>query len=75
VQFKNRDTKNYQKAKKISRTKRCIICHSRLRMSGVFILDPIVDDVKAVRCINCLTMYSTDFEIEDLGIPQEVGAA
>ncbi len=52
-----------------------MICHSRLRMSGVFILDPIVDDVKAVRCINCLTMYSTDFEIEDLGIPQEVGAA
>jgi len=44
-------------------------------MSGVFILDPIIDDVKAIRCINCLTMYSTDFDIKDLGIPLEVGVS
>lgn len=32
-------------------------------------------DCSGIKCFNCLTIYSTDFGILEMGIPREVGYA
>mgnify|MGYP003148160021 FL=1 len=75
MQFKELKSKNFRKLKKISRNKRCYICDSRMRNAGVYIWSKRREDAVAIKCVNCLTTYSPDFNILDLGIPREVGYA
>lgn len=46
-----------------------------MRNTGVFIWSKRSEDAVAIKCVNCLTTYSPDFNILDLGIPREVGYA
>ena len=73
MQFKSPNTKNFRKLKEISRTKRCQICHHRLKNTGVFVWSKARQDAHSIKCVNCLTVYSTDFGILDLGIPSSIG--
>ena len=75
MQFKNPNSKNWQKLKEIARNNRCHICHHRLRNTGVFVWSVPKDDCTHIRCSNCGAMYNTSFLITDLGIPREVGYA
>jgi hypothetical protein len=75
MQFKGPKSRNFKKLKEISRNRRCHICDSKLKNSGVFIWSRRKEDAVAIKCCNCLTTYSTDFNILDLGIPREVGYA
>ena len=75
MQFKNRNTQKYRKAVKLLRSKntRCIICESRIRLTGVLIMDNSIDDVKGIRCIECISAYDTDFSIEQIGFAPHRG--
>jgi len=77
MQFKNRNTKNYQKAVKLLKNdkNRCIICDSRIKLTGVLMMDVRKDDIKGIKCIECITVYDTDFEIQKLGISYNKGHA
>ncbi len=72
MQFRNPKTKNFLKLKKISRSKRCQICHNRMRNTGVFVYSKQRKDATAIKCINCLTIYNTEFQLTHLGIPRQV---
>lgn len=77
MQFKNRNTKKYRKATKLlrSRKTRCIICDSRIRLTGVLMMDVLKDDVKGIKCIECISVYDTDFDIKEIGICPHKGLA
>lgn len=77
MQFKNRNTKNYQKIRKLLRSnkKRCIICDSRIRLTGVMMMDVSKDDVKGLKCIECISDYDVDFNIKKIGICYHKGEA
>jgi len=46
-----------------------------LRKTGVYIWSRSRDDCMGVKCFNCLTIYSPDFSILEMGIPRDVGYA
>ena len=73
MQFKEHKSKNFKKLKKIARSNECLICCSKLKNTGVYIWDIDKEDCTHIKCINCLTMYSSTFNITTLGIPREVG--
>ena len=73
MQFKNPNTKNWLKLKKIVKNKRCHICHHPLLKTGVYMWDTTKKDCNGLKCFNCLTIYSTSFEIKEMGIPTAVG--
>ena len=76
MQFKNPKSKNWLKLREIQRTKRCMICHHRLRQTGVYVWSTKLKDCNRIKCINCLTLYGTDFTMKEMGIPMgEVGSA
>jgi len=75
MQFKNPNTKNWQKLKKISKSNRCHICHYALNKTGVYIWDTNKKDCTGLKCFNCLTIYSPKFDILEMGIPRTVGYA
>ena len=77
MQFKNRNTKNYQKAVKLLKSDkcRCIICNSRIRLTGVLMMDVLANDIKGIKCIECISVYDTDFEIQEIGICYNKGQA
>ena len=76
MQFKNRNTKNYLKLKKLLRNNtRCIICDSRLSQTGVLILNRRVKDTEGVKCIECVTIYDSNLNIKKLGIVRRFGEA
>ena len=71
MQLRNPKTQNFLKLKEISRNKRCHICCNQLRRTGVYIWSRSNDDCIGVKCFNCLTIYSPDFSILEMGIPRE----
>ena len=75
MQFKSPKTKNFLRLKEISRNRRCHICRFHLRKTGVYIWSRSRDDCMGVKCFNCLTIYSPDFSILEMGIPRDVGYA
>ena len=77
MQFKNRNTKKYRKATKLlrSRKTRCIICDSRIRLTGVLMMDVLHNDVKGIKCIECISEYDTNFDIKEIGICPHKGLA
>jgi hypothetical protein len=75
MQFKDLKSKNFKKLKAISKSKRCHICSHKLINTGVFVWDINKKDATALKCINCLTMYSPNFEVINIGIPREIGYA
>ena len=52
---------------------RCHICHHSLKKTGVYIWDSKLKDCNGLKCCNCLTIYSTSFDIKEMGIPSTVG--
>tara|TARA_R100001591_G_scaffold108510_1_gene118048 strand:- start:92 stop:211 length:120 start_codon:yes stop_codon:yes gene_type:complete len=38
-------------------------------------MDVRKDDIKGIKCIECITVYDTDFEIQKLGISYNKGHA
>jgi hypothetical protein len=44
-----------------------------MKKTAVYIWDIKSKDTKELKCINCLTMYDTEFEITNIGIVREVG--
>jgi len=75
MQFKSPKSKNWLKLKEIAKNKRCHICHSHLRKTGVYMWSKHIKDCSGIKCFNCLTIYSIDFGIIEMGIPREVGYA
>ena len=76
MQFRNPKSKNFKKLKEITRNKRCIICLHKMKNTGVFVWSVKLRDCNRIKCINCLTIYGTDFNIKTMGIPMgEVGSA
>ena len=77
MQFKNRNTKKYRKATKLLKSikTRCIICDSRIRLTGVLMMDVLHNDVKGIKCIECISEYDTDFDIKEIGICPHKGLA
>ena len=73
MQFKGHKSKNFKKLKEIAKNKNCLICSSKMKNTGDFIWDINRKDCTQIKCINCLTMYSSDFSITTFGIPTEVG--
>lgn len=73
MQFKNLNTKNWRKLKEIAKSKRCHFCHSKLKDTGVYIWNISKKDTTHIKCINCLTIYGVDFEISEVGIPDQIG--
>lgn len=73
MQFKNPSTRNFKKLKKISNNNRCHICHHALKNTGVLVWNTRIQDADSIKCINCLTVYSSSFAIKDLGLPRDVG--
>ena len=73
MQFKNPNSKNWQKLKKIAKNNRCQICYYKLLNTGVFIWSPKKYDCTHIRCSNCLSEYNTSFIITELGLPRQVG--
>ena len=73
MQFKGPKSKSFRKLQKIAKNKDCLICSHRLKHTGVFIWSVEKQDATHIKCINCLTMYDSSFNIENLGIPREVG--
>jgi hypothetical protein len=73
MQFKGKRSKSWRKLKSHAKSKRCHICSYPLRKTAVFIWDIKSKDVKEMKCINCLTMYDSDFDITNVGIVREVG--
>jgi hypothetical protein len=75
MQFKNPKSKNWLKLKEISRNKRCHICYSPLKKTGVYMWSANKRDCTGIKCFNCLTIYSPTFAILEMGIPSSVGYA
>ena len=76
MQFRNPKSKNFKKLKEITRNERCYICHHSMMNTGVFVWSVKLKDCTRIKCINCLTIYGTDFNIKTMGIPMgEVGSA
>ena len=73
MQFKGKRSKSWMKLKSHAKSKRCHICSYPLRKTAVFIWDIKSKDVKEMKCLNCLTMYDSDFDITNIGIVREVG--
>ena len=47
-----------------------------MKNTGVFVWSVKLRDCNRIKCINCLTIYGTDFNIKTMGIPMgEVGSA
>lgn len=75
MQFKNLNTKNWLKLKEIAKSKRCHICSYKLKKTAVYIWNKKANDTTHIKCFNCLTIYNTDFNITEVGIPQQIGEA
>lgn len=77
MQFKNRNTKNYRKVRKLLRSNkaRCVICDSRIRLTGVIMMDVVKDDVRGIKCIECISVYDSNFDIQKIGISYNSGDA
>ena len=75
MQFRDPKSKNFKKLKSIAKKNRCHICSHKLINTGVFVWDVSKKDATAVKCINCLTIYSPSFEVINLGIPRTIGYA
>jgi ribosomal protein L37E len=73
MQFKGKRSRNWKKLKLHAKSKRCHICCYPMKKTAVYIWDIKSKDTKELKCINCLTMYDTEFEITNIGIVREVG--
>jgi hypothetical protein len=38
-------------------------------------MDVLADDIKGIKCIECISVYDTDFEIQKIGICYNKGQA
>ena len=77
MQFKNRNTKNYQKAVKLLKSDKCmcIICNIIIILTCFFMMDVLAVYIKGIKCIECISVYDTDFEIQEIGICYNKGQA
>tara|TARA_R100000655_G_scaffold46031_3_gene82926 strand:- start:926 stop:1045 length:120 start_codon:yes stop_codon:yes gene_type:complete len=38
-------------------------------------MDVLADDIKGIKCIECISVYDTNFEIQEIGISYNKGQA
>ena len=61
--FNGPATAGREKAKKLQKKERCIICHYRLSQTAVMVWSQEKEDISSIECNRCRTIYSLTFEV------------